>query len=45
MEFYNVIHTRGHYEARNMNGEFILSADTEPEAWNELELMEHEWND
>jgi len=44
MEFYKVYHNpHGYYEARNTNGDFILSADTEPEAYRELELMEHEW--
>lgn len=37
MDFYRVFPVCGHYEARNMNGDFILSADTEPEAWKELE--------
>lgn len=43
MEFYKVDHYHGHYVARNGNGDFVLSADTEPEAWHELELMEREW--
>jgi hypothetical protein len=45
MEFYKVDHYHGHYVARNGNGDFILSADTESEAWNELEKMEFAYED
>lgn len=43
MEFYRVYHEHEHYVARNENGAFILSADTEAEAWRELEAMDREW--
>lgn len=43
MEFYKVFNVRGHYEARNENGDFILSADTESEVWKELE-SEYEYD-
>jgi hypothetical protein len=43
VEIYRVFHHKnGYYEARDMNGEFVLSADTESEAWNELEKQEND---
>jgi hypothetical protein len=43
MDFYRVVHERDHWVAKNENGNFILSADTEAEAWRELEAMDREW--
>ena len=42
MEIYRVYPYRGHYVARDLNGEFILSGDTETEVWNELEKQEND---
>lgn len=44
MEFYKVQHNqRGYYEAVNENGNTVLTADTEAEAWREIELLDREW--
>lgn len=36
--FYDIISTRGHYEAYAPDGSFLFSADTQGEAEKELEL-------
>lgn len=42
MEFYKVVPRRGYYEAQDQDGQFVLSADTEAEAWKELDGMARE---
>lgn len=43
MELYRVIHKRGYFEVQDQDGRFVLSADTESEAWRELDGMAREW--
>ena len=40
--FYDIISTRGHYEAYAPDGSFLFSADTQSEAEKELELWRNE---
>ena len=37
MAMYKIIHTRGHIQVFDMNGNFLFSADSEREAREELE--------
>lgn len=36
---YSVRNVRGHYQVYDMAGKFLFSADTEREAWEELEEL------